>query len=305
MSIVKAYPTGESPRPGECSRRSRASRSRARPRRSRARPRRSRGPRRGRPRYSRARPRHSSLECRGVRDSGTHTGPGGLCPRFQRQAPSFQCPVHSGAHTGRRGGRVVSPAPGRRHSSEGWNPACATAERTRGGGAEGLCPRFLSPQKPRIPGFCRLNPTSTAHCPIAAPTPTLVSVVPVNPPSFQRRLESSVRDSGAHTGRRGGRVVSEVPVSAETSHPWVLPPQPNDNSPLPHRRANPYIGLRRSCESPVIPAKAGIQRARQRSAHGAEGRKGCVRGSCLRRNLASLGSAAPNQRQLPITPLPR
>ena len=50
----------------------------------------------------------------------------------------------------------------------------------------------------------------------------------------------------------------------------------------------------------VIPAKAGIQRARQRSAHGAEGRKGCVRGSCLRRNLASLGSAAPINDNCPL-----
>ena len=52
---------------------------------------------------------------------------------------------------------------------------CETAERTRGGGA-GL---------PVVPAKA-----GTSHpCPLS--------------PSFQRRLESSVRDNGAHTGRRG------------------------------------------------------------------------------------------------------
>ena len=194
-------------------------------------------------------------------------------PSFQRRLESSV--RDSGAHTGRRSGRVVSDVPRARprHSSEGWNPACATAERTRGGGVEGLCPRFLSPQKPHIPRFCRPNqrqlhiapsPRQSLHwspsfpcrreprtpCPMSGcrggsrtartsrhlnvpPNQRQLPIAPSThqplhwshtpfpriPPSFQRRLESSVRDSGAHTGRRGGRVVSEVPVPCRSPRP--------------------------------------------------------------------------------------
>ena len=123
-----------------------------------------------------------------------------------------------------------------RHSSEGWNPACATAERTRGGGAEGLCARFLSPAGPLA-------------------------------------------------------LWERVRVRVAT----------NDNCPLPHGCLHPYIGhIRRSREprrhssEGWNPACATAERTR------AEGRKGCVRGSCLRRNLASLGSAAPTNDNCPL-----
>ena len=159
-----------------------------------------------------------------------------------RQAPSFQRRLESsvrdsGAHTGRRSGRVVSDVPRARprHSSEGWNPACATVERTRGEGAEGRVRR-----SPRIP------------------------------PSFQRRLESSVRDSGAHTGRRGGRVVSEVPVSAETSHPWVLPPQSTTTAhcPIATPTPSPSFPCRREPRIPCpLSGCRGGSRTARRSRH--------------------------------------
>ena len=228
-----------------------------------------------------------------------------------------------------------------------------------------MCPRFLSPQKPRIPGFCRLKPTTTPHCPIAAPTPTLVS----NPPSPAKAGIQRARQRSAHgaEGREGCVFLSSQkpripgfcrPNQTTTPHCPIAAPTPtlvvgSRESPVIPAKAGIQRARQRSAhgaegreglcprflspqkpriprfcrlnptttahyaiapliatlftyavprESPVIPAKAGIQRARQRSAHGAEGREGCVRGSCLRRNLASLGSAALTQRQLPITP---
>ena len=116
------------------------------------------------------------------------------------------------------------------------------------------------------------------------------------PPSFQRRLESSVRDSGAHTGRRGGRVVSSVPAPSGPVIPAKAGIPVRDSGAHTGRRSGRVVSdverapsnvrhgeRQRPAPGPVIPAKAGIQRARQRSAHAAEGRKGCVRGWSQRR----------------------
>ena len=167
----------------------------------------------------------------------------GVAPSFPRRPPSFQRRLESsvrdsGAHTGRRGAPAVPRRPrhssaGPRHSSEGWNPACETAERTRGGGAPppspAQAPSFQRRPRHSSEGWNPACATAERTRGGGAPPPS-----PAQAPSFQRRLESSVRDSGAHTRRRSAPAV-------------------------------PRAG-------PVIPAKAGIQRARQRSAHGAEGR---------------------------------
>ena len=114
---------------------------------------------------------------------------------FPRTPPSFQRRLESsvrdsGAHTGRRGGRVVCEVPVPRRSP-----------RPLGEGEGEGCNQRQLPIAPSLP-----QPLHWSH-----------TSFPRTPPSFQRRLESSVRDSGAHTGRRGGRVVSEVPVFAEAS----------------------------------------------------------------------------------------
>ena len=174
-------------------------------------------------------------------------------PTFPRQAPvipakaGIQRARQRSAH-GAEGAEGLCPTVPRarpRHSSEGWNPACATAERTRGAGAEGLCPSVPAPgpvipakagiqraqqrsahgakgrkgrvrrsrESPVIPAKAGIQRARQRSAHGAEGRKGCVRGSPRQAPSFQRRLESSVRDSGAHTGRRGGRVVSEVPVS--------------------------------------------------------------------------------------------
>ena len=134
-----------------------------------------------------------------------------------------------------------------RHSSEGWNPACATAERTRGGGAHTSFPRR---HEPRIPAPCLdvgavrerpltschpnvpPKPTTTAYCATAAPALTLFAyVAPVQTGNLASRPLSGCR------GRSRTALTS--------CHPQrTLNPQPNDNCPLRRRRASLYIGHR-------------------------------------------------------------
>ena len=124
------------------------------------------------------------------------------------QAPSFQRTLESsvrdsGAHTGPEGrGRVlVVPV------QTGTSHPCS-----------------LSP-------YPTPKSTTTAHYAIAPIIATLFAyVVPVQAPSFQRRLESSVRDSGAHTGPEGRGRVLVVPVQTGTSHPCSLSPYPTPKS---------------------------------------------------------------------------
>ena len=173
-------------------------------------------------------------------------GAEGLCARFLspagplalwervrvRAATNDNCPLPHGCPNPYIG-HIRRSHESRRHSSEGWNPACATAERTRGGGAEGLCPRFLSPQKPRIPGFCRPNQRQL-HITPSPRQPLHWS------PSFPCRREPRIPCPCLVYRRFANR-------------PKVTPPQTyrptNDNCPLRRRRPNPYIGsIRRSRE---------------------------------------------------------
>ena len=65
---------------------------------------------------------------------------------------------------------------------------------------------------------------------------------PAQAPSFQRRLESSVRDSGAHTGRRGVSAVpaQAPPFPAKAGNLASLPPCPGEGT-TGEGRAEPYI----------------------------------------------------------------
>ena len=168
----------------------------------------------------------------------------GVAPPFPRRPPSFQRRLESsvrdsGAHTGRRGASAVPPA---------------------------------GPVIPAQAGIQRARQRS-AHGAEGRPPPS-----PAQAPSFQRRLESSVRDSGAHTGRRsapavpragprhssegwnpacetaertrGGGAPPSFPRRQEPPSGSAHQPQSATTAPLPHRGANPYIGcMRHSHES--------------------------------------------------------
>ena len=122
-----------------------------------------------------------------VRDSGAHTGRRGAPRRSSAWPPSFQRRLESsvrdsGAHTERRGApRRSSAWP--RHSSEGWNPACATAERTRGGGVRLVVP-VHGPVIPAKAGIQRARQRSAHGAEGCASSFQRMA------PSFQRRLES-------------------------------------------------------------------------------------------------------------------
>ena len=96
----------------------------------------------------------------------------------------------------------------------------------------------------------RANPTTTAHCAIAAPALTLITCV-IHAPDTRRSREGGNLESLPRFGvGAGSRTRPKVCVDA-------IPKPPNDNCPLRHRRASPYIGcMRHSRETPVVPAKA-------------------------------------------------
>ena len=133
------------------------------------------------------------------------------------------------------------------------------------------------------------NPTTTAHCAIAAPAPTLLHA------SFTRRALVVPAKAGTSNPclRFGVGAVREPPEGHAIPN---VPPQPNDNCPLRHRRASPYTYASFTRRPPVVPAKAGTSNP------------------CLRFGVGAVreppeGHAIPNvsptQRQLPIAPSPR
>ena len=152
-----------------------------------------------------------------------------------------------------------------RHSSEGWNPACATAERTRGGGDTVVPaqagtshpgpPAPVIPAKAGIQARVRVRGGNATKCNQMQPNATEIKVSPLlatpEPPSFQRRLESSVR---RHTLRIRTphnlwfsplALWERARVRVREGHAGVM--QTNDNCPLCHRSADCYIvRIRRS-----------------------------------------------------------
>ena len=164
------------------------------------------------------------------------TGPFSLWEKRMRVPP---CEDESGGGKSAEV-RLVVPAHGSRHSSEGWNPTCATAGRTRGGGV-----RLVVPAHGPRHSSEGWNPA----CATAERTRGggVRLVVPVHGPVIPAKAGIQARNEGAPCVDEGGEGKGAVGCASSFQR-----------------------------MAPVIPAKAGIQRARQRSAHGAEG---CVRRS--------------------------
>ena len=145
------------------------------------------------------------------------------------------------------------------------------------------------------------NPTTTAHCAIPAPAPTLVVCV-IHAPSVRRSREGGNLESLPPVWCRGGSRTAR-----RSRHPKRIP-QPNDNCPLRHRRASPYIDHMRHSRAdhpsrprrrePRIPAPVGGVRAASLLP---VWDVGAVREPPERHTIPNV---PPNRRQLPITPSP-
>ena len=145
--------------------------------------------------------------------------------------------------------------------------------------------RTLNPQR-QINDNCPLR-HSPNHCYIVRIRSSRAgSVIPAKA-GIQRARQWSAHGAGGagaspRRSRADGNLASLLPVP-------IPNPQINDNCPLRHSPNHCYIvRIRSSRAGSVIPAKAGIQRARQWSAHGAGGAGASPRRSRADGNLASL-----------------